>query len=226
MAMRRKKGVAGAIALVVALATAASLLAAGGAGAGSQSAFALPREQTLYTSGKQWGPYTGFNPLRTGDYATGTLGLLYETLFRYDPLKDQFIPWLATNGKWVGRDYVLTVRPGVKWNDGKPFTAADVKFTFQTGKLTGSEYSTMWKTGLASITSKGNVVRFHFNARPNFQDWDTTLYNLAIVPQHIWSQYSTTDITTGNADTAFVGTGPFTYGAGQGRLPDAAVEPA
>ena len=216
MAMRRKKGVAGAIALVVALATAASLLAAGGAGAGSQSAFALPREQTLYTSGKQWGPYTGFNPLRTGDYATGTLGLLYETLFRYDPLKDQFIPWLATNGKWVGRDYVLTVRPGVKWNDGKPFTAADVKFTFQTGKLTGSEYSTMWKTGLASITSKGNVVRFHFNTRPNFQDWDTTLYNLAIVPQHIWSQYSTTDITTGNADTAFVGTGPFTYGAGKG----------
>ena len=216
MATRRNKRAAGAVALVVALATAASLLGAGGAGAGSQSPFALPRGDTLYTSGKQWGPYTGFNPLRTGDYSTGTLGLLYETLFRYDPLKDQFIPWLATNGKWVGRNYVLTVRPGVKWNDGKPFTAADVKFTFQTGKLTGSEYSTMWKTGLSSITTKGNVVTFHFSTRPNYQDWDTTLYNLAIVPQHIWSQYSATDITTGNADNAFVGTGPFTYAAGKG----------
>jgi peptide/nickel transport system substrate-binding protein len=216
MATTRNKRAAGAVALIVALATAASLLTAGGAGAGSQSPFALPRGDTLYTSGKQWGPYTGFNPLRTGDYSTGTLGLLYETLFRYDPLKDQFVPWLATNGKWVGRNYVLTLRSGVKWNDGKPFTAADVKFTFQTGKLTGSEYSTMWKTGLSSITSKGNVVTFHFNTRPNFQDWDTTLYNLAIVPQHIWSQYSATDITTGNADTAFVGTGPFTYGAGKG----------
>jgi peptide/nickel transport system substrate-binding protein len=216
MATRRNKRAAGAVALVVALATAASLLGAGGAGAGSQSPFALPRGDTLYTSGKQWGPYTGFNPLRTGDYSTGTLGLLYETLFRYDPLKDQFVPWLATNGKWVGRNYVLTVRPGVKWNDGKPLTAADVKFTFNTGKLTGSEYSTMWKTGLASITSKGNVVTFHFNTKPNFQDWDTTLYNLAIVPQHIWKQYSATDITTGNADNAFVGTGPFTYAAGKG----------
>jgi peptide/nickel transport system substrate-binding protein len=216
MATTRNKRAAGAVALIVALATAASLLGAGGAGAGSQSPFALPRGDTLYTSGKQWGPYTGFNPLRTGDYSTGTLGLLYETLFRYDPLKDTFIPWLATNGKWVGRNYVLTVRPGVKWNDGKPLTAADVKFTFQTGKLTGSEYSTMWKTGLSSITSKGNVVTFHFSTRPNFQDWDTTLYNLAIVPQHVWSQYSATDITTGNADTAFVGTGPFTYGAGKG----------
>jgi peptide/nickel transport system substrate-binding protein len=216
MATRRNKRVAGAVALIVALATAASLLTAGGAGAGSQSPFALPRGDTLYTSGKQWGPYTGFNPLRTGDYSTGTLGLLYETLFRYDPLKDQFIPWLATNGKWVGRNYVLTVRPGVKWNDGKPLTAADVKFTFNTGKLTGSEYSTMWKTGLSSITSKGNVVTFHFSGKPNYQDWDTTLYGIAIVPQHIWKQYSATDITTGNADYAFVGTGPFTYGAGKG----------
>src|SRR5262249_12718252 len=69
MATRRNKRAAGAVALIIALATAASLLAAGGAGAGSQSPFALPRDQTLYTSGKQWGPYTGFNPLRTGDYS-------------------------------------------------------------------------------------------------------------------------------------------------------------
>jgi peptide/nickel transport system substrate-binding protein len=216
MATRRNRRAAGVIALVVALATAASLLAAGGAGAGSQSPFALPRQETLYTSGKQWGPYTGFNPLRTGDYSTGTLGLLYETLFRYDPLKDTFVPWLATNGKWVGRNYVLTVRKGVTWNDGKPFTAADVKFTFETGKLTGSEFSTMWKTGLTRITTKGNVVTFQFGGRPNFQDWDTILYTMAIVPRHVWSQYSATEITTGNADDKFVGTGPFTYAAGKG----------
>ena len=87
-------------------------MAVGGAGAGSQSPFALPRAETLYISGKQWGPYTNFNPLRP-DYNTGTVGLLYETLFRYDPLKDKFIPWLATNGKWVGKSYVVTLRKGV-----------------------------------------------------------------------------------------------------------------
>ena len=74
---------------------------AGGAGASEQSPFALPRAETLYTSGKQWGPYTNFNPLRP-DYNTGVVGLLYETLFRYDPLKDRFIPWLATSAE-VGR---------------------------------------------------------------------------------------------------------------------------
>ena len=210
----RVRRAAGVVALVVAISAAA--LMAGGAGAGSQSPFALPRADTLYTSGKQWGPYTGFNPLRTGDYATGVIGLLYETLFRYDPLKDKFIPWLATNGKWVGNSYVLTVRNGVKWNDGKPFTAADVKFTFETGKLTGSEFSTMWKTGLTKITTKGNVVTFRFGGRPNYQDWDSTLYQMPMVPRHIYSKYSATEITTGNADKNFVGTGPFTYGAGKG----------
>src|SRR5688500_20255136 len=36
------------------------------------------------------------------------------------------------------------------------------------------------------------------------------------VPRHIYSKYSATEITTGNADKIFVGAGPFTYGAGKG----------
>ena len=112
----------------------------------------------------------------------------------------------------------MTLRPGVKWNDGKPFTAADVKFTFETGKLEGSEYSTMWKTGLSSINVKGNTVTFVFTGRPNYLDWDTNMYSIPIVPRHIWSSYSATEITTGNTDTVskMVGTGPFRYGAGKG----------
>ena len=198
-----------AVAVVALMATiGAAALMAGGAGAGSQSPFALPRGDTLYTSGKQWGPYTGFNPLRTGDYATGVIGLLYETLFRYDPLKDRFIPWLATDGKWVGRNYVLTVRNGVKWNDGKPFTAADVKFTFETGKLSGSEFSTMWRTGLTRITTKGNVVTFHFGGRPNYQDWDSTLYQLPMVPKTSTTWSFTSVSTTGAPGQSGVATPP------------------
>ena len=171
-----------ALVLVVALATAASLLTAAGAGAGSQSPLALPRQQTLFTSGTAWGPFASFNPLRT-ERSTGTVGLLYETLFRYDPLADKYIPWLATSGKWVGRNYVLTLRRGVTWNDGRPLTGADVKFTFETGKLEGSQYSTMWKTGLTRINVKGNTVTFVFSGRPNYLDWDTNMYSIPIVPR-------------------------------------------
>ncbi len=189
----------------------------GGAGAQQQSAFALPRNATLYTSGSAWGPFTSFNPLRNG-YSTGVVGLLYETPFRYDPLKDAYKPWLATSGQWVGRTYVMNIRPGVKWNDGKPLTGADVKFSYETGKLAGSEYSTMWKTGLSAILVKGNKVSFTFTSKPNYLDWNTIIYTLPIVPKHIWSGYSATEITTGNTDSTskMVGTGPFVYGGGKG----------
>jgi peptide/nickel transport system substrate-binding protein len=198
--------------LVVILAVGAFLAA--GTASGKQAA--LPRGATLYTSGTAWGPFSDFNPFRSSDYATGTKGLLYETLFRYDPLKDTYIPWLATDGKWVGRSWVMHVRPGVKWSDGKPLTGADVKFSFETGKLTGSEYSTMWKTGLTNIVVKGSTVSFVFKGKPNYLDWNTNIYEIPIVPQHLWKNYSATEITTGNTDKYMVGTGPFSYGAGKG----------
>ena len=201
---------AGVLAVVIAV---GAFLAAGTANAKQA---ALPRNATLYTSGTAWGPFSQFNPLRSSGNATGTLGLLYETLFRYDPLKDKYIPWLATDGKWVGRTYVLHIRPGVKWNDGQPFTGEDVKYTFETGKLAGSELSTMWKTGLSTIVVKGNTVSFVFTGKPNYLDWNTNIYSWGIVPQHLWKNYSATEITTGNTDKYMVGTGPFTYGAGKG----------
>jgi peptide/nickel transport system substrate-binding protein len=202
---------------IVAVAIVFVSLTTAGAGAQQQSAFALPRNATLYASGSAWGPYTSFNPLRNG-YSTGVVGLLYETPFRYDPLKDTFKPWLATSGQWVGRTYVMNIRPGVKWNDGKPLTGADVKFSYETGKLAGSEYSTMWKTGLSNILVKGNTVSFVFTGKPNYLDWNTLIYTLPIVPKHIWSGYSATEITTGNTDSTskMVGTGPFVYGGGKG----------
>ncbi len=95
-------------------------MTAGGAGAqrlgpsGKQSPLAnYPRNQTLITSGSQWGNITGTNPW-VGGAATGTVGLLYETLLRFDPMKDRYIPWLAQSASFVGSKYVINVRPGVK----------------------------------------------------------------------------------------------------------------
>ncbi len=223
MATRKQTRRAGGLALIASIGAVAVVasLAAGGAGAGPQGtadAAAVPRNDTLYVSGKQWGPYTNFNPLKP-DYNTGTVGLLYETLFRYDPLKDRFIPWLASGGKWVGKsNYVVTLRNGVKWNDGRPLTAADVKFTFETQKYEGAQYGTMWKTGLQRISTKGRNVTFHFRGTPNYQEWDSNRYTVPIVPRHIFRGYSEKEIVSGNTANVrkAVGTGPFKYGGGIG----------
>jgi peptide/nickel transport system substrate-binding protein len=203
-----------ALGLTMVLATTAASV-----GARPDATTALPRSQTLYVSGKQWGPYTDFNPFRSGDYATGVVGLVYETLFRYDPLKDRYIPWLATKGRWQGTTYLVTLRRGVKWSDGKPFTSRDVKYSYETGKLTGSDIAVLWRTGLTAVTTQGDyTVRFRFRGTPNYQQWDWYRYNVPIAPQHIWKGYSATQVTTGNNDnmSRLIGTGPFVYGGGKG----------
>ena len=46
-----------------------------------------------------------------GNYATGMVGLVNETLLRYDPLKDKYINWLAKSAKFTGAKDVHHHRP-------------------------------------------------------------------------------------------------------------------
>lgn len=169
----------------------------------------FPRNETLYTSGTQYGAPSSWNPMQNGSYATGTTGLIYETLFLYDPLKNTFTPWLAKSGTWTTKNqYTITVRNGVTWSDGQPFTAADVAFTLNLGKIPAVPYSNIW-TFIKSVQTRGaNTVVVTFS-KPQYQQWANWLYNWPIVPQHIWSKYSATEVVT-SANTNPVGTGAYT----------------
>jgi peptide/nickel transport system substrate-binding protein len=61
----------------------------------------------------------------------------FNNLIYYDPAKkqesvDTIIPELAERWSWQDghRNLVFFLRRDVKWHDGKPFTSADVKYTF------------------------------------------------------------------------------------------------
>lgn len=75
-----------------------------------------------------------FNRLAARDvpadlFAHLTLG----RLVRVNRATQEVEPWLAE--RWStsddGRTFTLTLRDGVRWSDGQPFTAADVLFTFE-----------------------------------------------------------------------------------------------
>jgi peptide/nickel transport system substrate-binding protein len=169
------------------------------------------RNETLYTSGTQWGPPNNWNPLVTWGYAMGTLGLCYETLFLYDPLTDAYIPWLAESGKWVDpKTYELKLRQGITWSDGQPFTAKDVKFTFELGKkFAAVYYSTMWRW-LSSVDQVDDfTLRFTFS-EPLYQEWANALYTMAMLPEHLWKDRTEEEVATG-ANEHPVGTGPYLY---------------
>ena len=71
---------------------------------------------------------------------------VFNNLVVFDPDSqqnrlDRIVPELATTWAWSEDDRTLTftLRDGVKWHDGKPFTSADVKCTWDmlTGKVDG-----------------------------------------------------------------------------------------
>jgi peptide/nickel transport system substrate-binding protein len=79
------------------------------------------------------------------------------------------VPELATSWAWneEGTELTMPLRQGVKWHDGKPLTAADVKCTFELLQGTAKEKLRInprksWFVNLKEVTSKGDYqVTFH-----------------------------------------------------------------
>ena len=120
-------------------------------------------------------------------------------------------PWLAESGTWTDPNtYDVTLRKGLTWSDGKPLTAADVKFTFELGqKYAALWFSPVWKylTGVSAVDD--THVKFIFKD-PLYQEWANNLYNTPIVPKNLWEDRTEADITTG-ANEKPVGSGAYLY---------------
>jgi peptide/nickel transport system substrate-binding protein len=97
---------------------------------------------------------SGFNPYNTHTNA-GVQGLIYETLYFVNVNGGAFTPMLATDYKWNSDNtqVTFTIRQNVKWNDGQPFTADDVAFTFNLMKqYPAADSSSVWSF-LSTVTA-------------------------------------------------------------------------
>src|SRR5207248_5092 len=101
--------------------------------------------QALYTSGTAYAPPTIWNPFDLGNFATGTQGLIYEPLFLYDPVKNQYDPWLVGSGMWSGATYTIHVRDGEKCSDGTYVTGTEVAYKNNPGWWASSQLGLKFK---------------------------------------------------------------------------------
>ncbi|MBN1265654.1 MAG: ABC transporter substrate-binding protein [Anaerolineales bacterium] len=171
------------------------------------------RSETLYVSGAAWGPPSTWNPFQPGSLAntTGTIGYVYEFLFAYDPLQGVMTPWLAEAGEWVDdTTFAVTMRDGLTWSDGEPLTAEDVAFTYELGQM----YETMWFAPmwnyLDAITVVDDLNLELTFTDPLYQEFENNLYNIPIVPKHLWEGRSEEEITVG-ANENPIGSGAYLY---------------
>src|SRR5437763_9971128 len=74
------------------------------------------------------------NPNLYGGTGGSAYGTIYETLYIVDYAKFKEHPMLATSYRWSKdlKTLTFTIRHGVRWSDGMPFSARDVYFTFWT----------------------------------------------------------------------------------------------
>jgi peptide/nickel transport system substrate-binding protein len=194
--------------LLVIVVVAAAACSGGGDESGGPAG-EFPRNETLFTSGQQWGPPSSWNPL-PGTQATGVRGLIYETMFTFDPWTAKLEPYLAERGAWVTTNvYEVTLREGITWTDGKAMTAADVVFTAELGKNPAVPYSNLWGYLERVEAVDDRTARFTFSD-PRIGEWDIWLARWQVVPKHLWQNIAPDQIMA-FANEKPVGSGPYKY---------------
>jgi peptide/nickel transport system substrate-binding protein len=154
-----------------------------------------PRDETVFTTGNEWGTFSDWNPLSAGPATYVQYGI-YEPLFVFDPWKTRLEPWLAEGGEWVSdKVFLLTLRKGVRWQDGKALTADDVVFTFDLRFEEGVQYANLTGWLDEVVAEDEHTVRFRFSD-PRRGEWDNNLYTRLILPEHRWSDL----VASGDAD--------------------------
>lgn len=134
------------------------------------------------------GTFDSFNPFIVKGTPAGTAGL-YDTLTtqteddnltEYGLLAESME--LAQDKSWV----IFNLRPEARWHDGKPVTADDVVFTFNTLIEKGSPQYRYYYADVAKVEKLGDLrVKFQFKHGGN-RELPVIMGQLAILPKHWW----------------------------------------
>ncbi len=156
----------------------------------------ITREQTLII-GFEGGPHaapeqSGLNPGATN--SQGHHQVMIESLYYLNYQSGELIPWLAAGPPVWSEDYTevtITLRDGIKWSDGEPFTAEDIVFTI--GMLqanpTLSYASVVVDVAEATAVDDLTVQIKLKNPDPRFiiNAFGVRIWGaVRIVPKHIW----------------------------------------
>jgi peptide/nickel transport system substrate-binding protein len=158
--------------------------------------------------------FSGINPVTNSSYYTAQLinyGL-FTPIIQYDAELDPE-PYLAESWELHGDTAVtFRLRRDVRWHDGQPVTAHDVKFTYDLAKNT--ETASLLGTAFLAEVAAGEVlddhaIRFRF-ARPHAQALEDFWW--APLPRHLLQDVAPAELANAPFNRQPVGSGPFRFG--------------
>lgn len=152
----------------------------------SNNLILFPRVGGTYSEGVVGYPQT-INPLYASsrDVDADLARLIYSSLFSYDA-SGRLSPDLASS--WVvedkGKTYTVTLRDGVKWQNGELLTVDDVVFTFNLIK--NPEYRSPLRPSLnGAEIEKVDDRTMKFTLAESYADF-LSLLTFGIMPQNAW----------------------------------------
>ncbi len=145
---------------------------------------------SLITSTIGEGPKT-FNPWESKDATSSQISdLMFDSLVTTDAYTGEVIPRLAKEIKVSSdnKSYIVTLRKGIKWSDGKEITADDVVFTWNDIILGGfgntSTRDSIIVDGVPPVIEKIDKYTIKFSTFKPFAPF-LRLINAPIAPRHV-----------------------------------------
>lgn len=168
-----------------------------------------PKGGTIRLSGI--GGFDSLNPfILKGVPADNITGLVYQTLMD-SSLDEPFSAYgaLAESVKIADDNGSVTFRlyPQARWSDGKPVTADDVVFSFNTLMAKGAPAFHSYYADVAGVKATGDRdVTFTFKIKDN-PELPLILGQFPVLPKHIWEKQKFESTTLDPA--LIVGSGPY-----------------
>lgn len=148
------------------------------------------------------------NPLIATDSASASIsGFLFNALVKYDESGQKIIGDLAESYRFITPTIIeFKLRRGVLWHDGKPFTASDVRFTYELIKSpkTITPYASDFRV-IKNVTVIDDYTLRVVYEKPYFKALE--VWMMGIVPEHVLKNEK--DIMGSKFNTHPIGTGPY-----------------
>ena len=157
------------------------------------------------------GSFDSFNGFIIKGQPAIALGLIYESLMT-NSLDEPFSEYcllcetveMPQDRSWVA----FTLRPQARWHDGRPITAEDVIWTFNTLREKGDPSYRYYYASVKKVEKIGDrSVRFTFHAGEN-RELPLIIGQLVVLPKHYWESK---DFTATTLEPP-LGSGPYRIG--------------